>query len=141
MTTENGHLISPLLSPQRLAMIFGLALMYFLAGRLGLLLAIPPGYATAIFPPAGFALAALLLYGNRIWPGVLLGSFALNLSMAPHFQNVFSHTGLVALSIAIGATMQGLFGAALIRRFVGFPTPLAEEWEIFKFFMLGGPVS
>ncbi len=141
MTTENGHLISPLLYPQRLAMIFGLALLYFLAGRLGLLLAIPPGYATAIFPPAGFALAALLLYGNGIWPGILLGSFALNLSMAPHFESVFSNTGLVALSIAIGATIQGLFGAALIRRFVGFPAPLAEEWEIFKFFMLGGPIS
>jgi len=123
------------------ATIAALALLYFLTGRLGLMLAIPPGYATAIFPPAGFALAALLLYGNRVWPGVLLGSFALNLSMSPNFESVFSTTGLVALSIASGAVVQGWLGAALVRRWVGFPAPLADEGEIFKFFLLGGPVS
>lgn len=43
--------------------LLGLAAAYIAAGRLGLLLAIPPGYATAIFPPAGIALAALLVEG------------------------------------------------------------------------------
>ncbi|WP_124948648.1 CHASE domain-containing protein [Sulfuriferula thiophila] len=141
MTPENGHLDSFAPLARRLAAIALLAFLYFAAGRLGLLLAIPPGYATAIFPPAGFALAALLLYGNRVWLGVLLGSFALNLSMAPQFDSVFSTTGLVALCIGIGATLQGLLGAALIRRFVGFPCDLANERDIFRLFMLGGPVS
>ena len=41
------------------------ALGYFLAGRLALLLAIPPGYATAIWPSAGIALVVILLHGYR----------------------------------------------------------------------------
>ena len=55
--------------------IAALAVCYFITGRIGLLLANPPGYATAIFPASGIALAALLLYGYRLWPGILLGSF------------------------------------------------------------------
>ncbi len=52
------------------------AAAYYLSGRLGLLLAIPPGYATAIWPPAGIALAVTLLRGYRVLPGVWLGSCA-----------------------------------------------------------------
>jgi len=46
------------------------ATAYFAAAKLALLVAIPPGYATAIWPGSGIALAALLLGGNRLWPGV-----------------------------------------------------------------------
>src|SRR5437867_1401197 len=60
----------------------GQSAAYFVAGRLGSLLAIPPGYATAIWPAAGLALAAALLLGIRIWPGILLGSFAVNVGTA-----------------------------------------------------------
>lgn len=126
---------------QYIASIIVLALLYFVSGRLGLLLAIPPGYATAIFPPAGIALAALLLYGNRLWPGILIGSFALNLSMSPQLDSVFGMGGGIALAIASGAVLQGLLGAILIRRYVGFPNDLANERDIFRFFMLGGPIS
>lgn len=139
--SKNHRFTMPTSFTGYVVMIAVLAALYFVAGRLGLLLAIPPGYATAVFLPSGLALSALLLYGKRVWPGVLLGSFALNLSMAPQFDSVFGTTGLVALSIATGAALQGLLGAALVRHFVGFPTPLADEREIFKFFMLGGPVS
>jgi len=51
---------------------------YWATGRLALLLAIPPGYATPIWPPAGIALAAFLVYGTRVWPGVVLGSLLVN---------------------------------------------------------------
>ena len=51
---------------------------YYLTGKLGISLAIPPGYATAIWPPSGIALAGILLYGYRVWPGILLGSFLIN---------------------------------------------------------------
>ena len=57
-----------------------LAAAYFVTGRLGLLAAIPPGYATVVWPPSGIALAALLLYGPSLWPGVVLGSFAVNVA-------------------------------------------------------------
>ena len=53
-----------------------LALAYAVAGWLSLNMAIPPGYAVPVFPAAGIAMAALHIYGRRLWPGVLLGSLA-----------------------------------------------------------------
>lgn len=142
ITPENTDASNSARRYRPVATIAVLAVLYFVAGRLGLLLAIPPGYATAIFPSAGLALAALLLYGYRVWPGVLLGSLVLNLSMAPPSASVFGTGGLVALAIAVGAASQALAGAALIRHFVGRHTAtLADAGEIFRFFMLGGPVS
>jgi integral membrane sensor domain MASE1 len=55
------------------------AAVYFAAAKLSLLLAIPPGYATAVWPPSGIAVAALLLLGNRVWPGVWVGAALVNL--------------------------------------------------------------
>ena len=55
-----------------------LAAAYALTGRLGQATAIPPGHITLIWPASGIALAALLLWGNRMWPGVWLGSFLVN---------------------------------------------------------------
>jgi diguanylate cyclase len=43
--------------------------IYVLAGWLGLRLAVPPGYATAIFPPAGLAVSAMLIVGAPSLPG------------------------------------------------------------------------
>jgi len=51
-----------------------LALAYFVSAEIGLLLAVPPGYATPIFPAAGVALAGLLIFGYRLWPGIFIGS-------------------------------------------------------------------
>ena len=54
--------------------VVGLAVAYFHTGWLGLLLAIPPGYATAVWLPSGIALVGLLWWGPRVW----LGSFLVN---------------------------------------------------------------
>jgi len=108
-----------------------LALIYCLVGRISLLLAIPPGYATAIFPPTGIALAAILIWGNKLLPGVFLGSYILNAIIGMGDGGaVTSVTALVAIGIASGATLQTLFGAWLIRRAVGFPTPLIRDRDI-----------
>lgn len=55
-----------------------LPLAYVIAGRLGLMLAVSPGYATAVFLPAGIAVAAAFMMGASSLPGILLGSFVLN---------------------------------------------------------------
>src|SRR5258708_34329877 len=65
---------------QRAAQVALLAAVYFAAAKVSLLVAIPPGYATAIWPPSGIALAALLLWGNRLWLGGWIGSFAAHLT-------------------------------------------------------------
>lgn len=115
---------------------------YLLTGKAGLALAIPPGYATAIFPAAGVALAALLLWGLRLWPGVFLGSFALNIWVTLAAGQAATPIAF-ALSAAIGsgAALQALFGAWLIRRFLGFPNTLSRGGEVIRFLLLGGAVG
>ena len=110
-----------------------LAAAYFLAARLALEMAIPPGYATPIWPGSGIALAALLLGGNRPWPGIWLGSAAANLSV---------EMSLVAAAvIATGSSVQALVGAALVRRHVGLPYRFRRPEQVVKFVALAALVS
>jgi PAS domain S-box-containing protein len=119
-----------------------LALAYLIAGRLALLLAIPPGFATAIFPPLGISLAAVLLWGNFLLFGVFIGSVLLNTNIAIIVVGHFEPGMLfVALEIALGSSLATWIGASLIRKFVGFPNELMDERRIFLFFALGGPVA
>ncbi|MBI4264661.1 MAG: CHASE domain-containing protein [Acidobacteria bacterium] len=122
-----------------------LAAAYYVSGRLGLLLAIPPGYATAIWPASGIALAGLLLGGSRLWPGIVLGSFCINLDVAMSFGPPGGAPllvpPLVALAIAGGATVQALVGASLVERYVGRPFELVRARDVATFFALGGPAS
>ncbi len=120
-----------------------LALGYFITGKLGLFLAIPPGFATAIWPPSGLALAALLIYGYRIWPGITIGSFLINLLVGLDTDptaNMFTSV-IVSLLIGIWAALQAIAGAFLIRRFAGFPNTLSSEKEVFLFLLFGGVFS
>ncbi len=126
-----------------LAKITVIAAAYALAGRASLLLAIPPGYSTAVWPAAGIALAAILLYGYRFWPGVMLGSFLINIwtTLDVHNTDTLPISLAIAGSIGIGAALQAVLGAVLIRRFVGFPTGLISNHEVGAFLTLGGPLA
>ena len=127
----------------RSAQILGVAVAYFVVGKLALPLAIAPGYATAVWPAAGIALAGILLFGRGIWPGILIGSFSVYAGIA--FDSASPATMLISsllpTGIAVGVTLQALAGAQLIRRFVGFPNPLDRLKNIFKVLILGGPLS
>src|SRR3954466_12650352 len=85
-----------------------LVLAYFVTARLGLLLDAVSGFATLVWPPTGIALAALLLFGRRLWPGVLLGAACVNLVAGASLP--------VALAIGAGNTLEVLAGSALLRR-------------------------
>jgi PAS domain S-box-containing protein len=126
-----------------LMIVLGIAAAYYVTGRLGLLFAIPPGYATAVWLPSGIALGAILIGGYRGWPGVLLGSWLLN--MMPPFEaaNWMARLDGLALptSIGLGAALQAVVAAYLVRRVVGFPNPLSRGRDIGAFLGLGGPVS
>ncbi|MEY4475807.1 MAG: hypothetical protein RL248_1574, partial [Pseudomonadota bacterium] len=125
-----------------LSRILLLALAYVLAGRLALLLAIPPGFVTAIFPPLGISLAAVLLWGNPLLLGVFIGSTVLNTSMAISGGADFSvPVVMVASEIALGSCLATWAGASLVKKFIGFPNALMDEWSIFLFFILGGPIA
>ena len=123
--------------------ILALALAYFISGKLGLLLAVPPGYATAVWPPSGVALAGLLLLGGRCWPGVWLGSFCVNVGMSFDASGTAAiwRSLAIAASIGLGASLQAAAGAWLVRRFVGWPAALIRNGEILAFLCLGGPAG
>jgi signal transduction histidine kinase len=85
--------------------------VYFITARLGLLMDAVSGFASTVWPPTGITLAALTLFGYRLWPGVALGAFLVNLSAGAPL--------LTALGMAAGNTLEAVVGAYLLRRFIG----------------------
>jgi len=84
------------------------AALYFLAARFGLSLAQIHTNVSAVWPPTGIAIAAVLLLGQRIWPGVLAGAFLVNvLTPVPV---------AAAAAIAAGNTAEALIAGLLLRR-------------------------
>ncbi|MBF0486560.1 MAG: CHASE domain-containing protein [Nitrospirae bacterium] len=116
------------------------AIVYFVTGRLGLNLAIPPGYATIVWLPSGIALAAVLVYGYRVLPGVWLGSFMTNVLTSFSMDAILGSVTLPAV-IGLGASVQAFAGAYLVKRYIGYPNSLANEKDVIKFFLIIGPIS
>lgn len=93
-----------------------LGLLYYAGARVGLLMAIDATNASPVWPPAGIALAGLLLLGWKAWPGVWLAAFAANFTVFSRNQ-VGADDALVAVSavIATGNTLEALLGWGLCR--------------------------
>jgi len=107
-----------------------LALTYFCVAKLSISLASLPGPVTAVWPLAGINLAALLLLGYRVWWGIALGCFFLEIS-------IFGLTGIgMALSITIGVISELLLATYLIKRFVKNRYLLDRFQDVFLFALL-----
>jgi diguanylate cyclase (GGDEF)-like protein len=113
--------------------VAGLAAVYYVAARLTLSLASQHSHAVPVWLGSGIALAALLLRGNSVWPGILLGSFAANYML----------TGSLVASIAIGAgaSAEALVGAWLVRRFARGAEAMDRTRDVLKFAFLAGLLS
>ena len=99
----------------QIAIVFA---VQFAAGKLGDALAINSGGIGPVWPASGIALAALLLFGYQVWPGVVAGAFLLAfLSPIPH---------IAAAVYAAGTTLAALTGMFLLRRVVNFCTSLSR---------------
>ena len=135
-TTPGALTAAPVASDAALPgpLAFGLtAVAYLLAGGLALLLAIPPGYASPLYPAAGVALASVLMFGPRMLPAVALGSFAVNLWIGLQRGPIDATALALPVVAAAGATLQAWFGAALVKRFVQQPLTLSEPRDIAVF--------
>jgi integral membrane sensor domain MASE1 len=89
-----------------------LAVVYHLAARLGLQMAYVQQNTSPVWPPSGIALAALLLFGIRDWPGITLGVVLGSLlTGAP--------LGL-SLGFGVANTLEAVIGASLLTRWIGF---------------------
>src|SRR6516225_3511240 len=122
---------------RRLLIYAGLPLAYVITGRLGLLLAVPPGYATAVFAPAGIAVGAMFMAGPSTLPGIFIGSLLLNgwigYSIAEHLTLV---SAAAALVIALASTIQAALGGGVLRRAIGYPAPLDNPRDLVLLLLL-----
>jgi PAS domain S-box-containing protein len=108
-----------------------LPLAYVITGRLGLLLAVPPGYATAVFIPAGIAVGAMFIAGASTLPGTLLGSFLLNLWIGNTITGQMSALDIAAaVAIALASALQAALGGAVLRRVIGYPAALDNPRDL-----------
>jgi PAS domain S-box-containing protein len=103
---------------------------YFLAGKIGLAIPFTSGNVSPVWPSAGIALAAMLVWGYGMWPAVLAGAFLVNfLSPVPH---------AASLGIAVGNTASALVAARLVRKTPGFRAPLPRLRDVLALVLLGG---
>jgi signal transduction histidine kinase len=110
-----------------------LCALYVAAGKLGLSLAFVNASASPVWPPTGIAIAAMLIFGTRVWPAIFVGAFIVNVTTA----------GSVATSLAIAAgnALEGVVGATLVDRFAGGRRFGERVRDLFKFAVLAGLVA
>jgi PAS domain S-box-containing protein len=110
----------------------GLGVAYYLAARLSLRLALVGENITPLWPPTGIALAGFVLLGRRLWPGVAIAAFAVNLPI--------SETALAAAATAAGNTLAPLTAATLLRR-AGFRRQLDRLRDVLAIVLLAALAS
>jgi integral membrane sensor domain MASE1/anti-sigma regulatory factor (Ser/Thr protein kinase) len=121
--TVGGKIFVPLL----------VAIAYVVAAELGFTLAFATKQVTAVWPPTGIALAALLIWGYRVWPGIWIGAFASNaLSSEPLWT---------AAAIATGNTLAPVFGTFLLRRFGEFEIALERVRDVLLLALVGSAIA
>ena len=85
-----------------------------------------------MWPAAGVALSAVLLFGYRIWPGIAAAAFLVNWSAIPH---------VAAAGLACGNTLAALTGAFLVRKAPNFDDSLSRLRDVLGLITYAGLVS
>ncbi|MDP9341017.1 MAG: SpoIIE family protein phosphatase [Actinomycetota bacterium] len=101
---------------------------YYVAARLGLKLALIQRNVTPLWPPTGIAVVALLVLGRRVWPGILVAAFLVNLPI--------SANALAAVTTAVGNTLAPFLAAWLLAR-VGFRWQMDRQRDALAIVFLG----
>jgi signal transduction histidine kinase len=122
----DARALSPLAAASVLALV---TVAYVVAGKLGLLLAIVHKSATAVWPPTGIALAAVLMLGYWVAPAIAIGAFVVN---------VATESAAVSAGIAVGNTLEALIGAYLVKRFAAGHFVFEQPQTTFRFAFLAG---
>ncbi|HEY9833733.1 MAG TPA: MASE1 domain-containing protein, partial [Stenomitos sp.] len=114
-----------------------MAVIYCGLAKGSLVFAAVNGYATPIWPASGLALAAVLLLGYHLWPGIFLGG-----CMA-HFlgEQLTVKIILSSLCIGIGNAIGTVLAAYLIKRWIGNHPPLNRVRDVFSFVFLAALLS
>jgi PAS domain S-box-containing protein len=113
-------------------MMVALFVSYVASARLGIELSVAHGVITPVWAPTGIALAALVLYGPRLWPAVALGALVANVTSGA--------SGIDALFISVGNTLEAVVGSVLLRR-ADFQPGLDRVKDVFSFILLAAVAS
>ena len=116
-----------------------LIVAYVVSGKLGMSLALEPGYASPIFPPAGIAIAAVFLLGGRALPWVFVGSLLLNGWIDYSSHHEFGRVGVIAaVVIAFASMLQAAVGGLTLRRAINISadTTSGNIQHILRFLLL-----
>ncbi|MCX4844111.1 MASE1 domain-containing protein [Streptomyces sp. NBC_00893] len=108
--------------------VLAVAACYYATARLGLLQQLVRGQVTPLWPPTGIAVAALLVFGVRIWSGIALGALGVNITIGPAL--------LPVLIIAAGNTAAPVCSYLLLRR-AGFRDELDRLRDALALVFLG----
>jgi diguanylate cyclase (GGDEF)-like protein/PAS domain S-box-containing protein len=114
-----------------------LLLVYVVAGRLGLEMALGAAYATPLFLPAGIALATVFTLGPRLLPAVALGAVLVNLIPLGVSGALTFPGGLplgVALASGAGAALQAWLAMLVLRRLI--QPALGRGRDVLSFMLL-----
>lgn len=106
------------------------AIVYIVAGKIGLSLASVHPSASAVWAPTGIAIAAIILLGYRVWPAIFVGAFLVNLTT---FGSIAT-----SLGISAGNTLEGLMGAYLVNTWAGGKNSFQSTQNVFRFAILAG---
>lgn len=109
--------------------IVALFITYYFSAHMGLKIDAVSGFATLVWPPSGIALASLLLFGPRLWPGIFLGAFAINLFHGANF--------LTAIGIGVGNTSEALVATHLLTKWQDFHRSIDRFKDVLILLILG----
>ncbi len=121
--------------------IFVIVAGYFILAKLGLLMAFKQTNASPVWPPTGFALAVILLWGYRVWPGVFIGAFLINVLTFIWNGIPFTTSILMSFGIGAGNTLEAIVGTFFILRFARTNDPFSRTHDVFKFVTLTAMVA
>ena len=108
-----------------------LAIAFALSSHLGVYLR-HENPLSPVWPASGVALAGLLLFGRRAWPGILIGGLLVNDSD--------TITGLPSFGVHVGQTLAPLAAASLLKVF-GFDNGMNRVRDVLQLVFVGGGAS
>jgi len=109
--------------------LLGLTTLYVLGGFIGKETDLMAGPAMLVWPPAGIALAGILLYGYRYWPGIALGSFLYALITGVPY-------GWFMLCTVTGNALGAVVCAYLLQQFVKFENAMERTCDVGAYLLL-----
>jgi signal transduction histidine kinase len=118
------------------------ALLYYLSAELGFILAFNDQTLLPFWPPAGIALAMIILYGRGVWPGIAIGSLIITIKNF-WFGAIDSVQLLMAVSAIITASriVESIAGEILLKKLVNKTYPFSTTIHAFHFVFIAFAIS